>query len=197
MTRAETERQLDRVRKNQPGLVEELVPTILSVTDVQRVLQALLREKVSIRHMEAVLETLADAGRQTKDPSLLAERVRHRLGQAICQALVGDSNALQVLTLEPATEGQLLHALRSQDPSHPPMLDPLLTEQILSRLMQQAERMMKNNLLPVLLCSPDLRRHLRSLSERVLPHLRVLAMTEIPNTIELRSYAVVGATPAT
>jgi flagellar biosynthesis protein FlhA len=63
----------------------------------------------------------------------------------------------------------------------------------MGKLVQQAERMMKGNLLPVLLCAPELRRHLRVLSERVVPHLRVLAMTEVPQTIELKSYAVVGA----
>ncbi len=63
----------------------------------------------------------------------------------------------------------------------------------MARLVQQAERMMKGNLLPVLLCSPELRRHLRSLSERVLPHLRVLSMNEVPQAVELKSFAVVGA----
>ena len=196
MTRAETERLLERVRKTQASLVEELIPTVMSVSDVQRVLQGLLREKVSIRHLEAILETLADAGRQTKDAGQLVERVRQRLGAAICQALVGDGNTLQVMTLDPQVEGQLLLGLRQAEAQHGPAVDPLLAEQFLSRLVQHAEKMMKSNLLPVLLCSPELRRHMRLLSERVLPHLRVLAMTEVPNTVELRSYAVVGTAPA-
>lgn len=195
MTRAETEHLLERVRKTQPTLVEELIPTVLSVSDIQRVFQGLLREKVSIRHLEAILETLADAGRQTKDSAVLVERVRQRLGAAICQSLVGESNTLHVLTVDPGIEGKLLHGLRELDPKQGLMLDPALTEQLLGRLAQSAEKMMKSNLLPVLLCAPELRRHLRMLSERVLPHLRVLAMTEIPHTVELRSYAVVGATP--
>lgn len=192
LTRAETERLLDRVRKTQPTLVEELVPTVLSVSDVQRVLQALLREKVSIRHIEAILETLTDAGRSSKDVGHLAERLRQRLGQAICQGLLGDTNALHVLTLEPAMESQFLHSLRGADGGQSIAIDPVLAEQFMARLVQSAEKMMKSNLLPVLLCSPDLRRHLRSLSERVLPHLRVLSMNEVPHTVELRSYAVVG-----
>jgi flagellar biosynthesis protein FlhA len=194
LTRSETERLLDRVRKTQASLVEELIPTVLSVSDVQRVLQGLLREKISIRHIDAILETLADAGRQTKETGALIERVRVRLGQAICQSLAGDGNALHVLTLDPGIESQLLHGLRVTDAGQTPMLDPLLTEQFMGRLAQQAEKMMKHNLLPVLLCAPDLRRHVRLLSERGMPHLRVLSMSEIPHTIELRSYAVV--TPA-
>ncbi|HEX5682641.1 MAG TPA: flagellar biosynthesis protein FlhA [Ideonella sp.] len=193
MTRAETERLLDRIRKTQASLVEELIPTVLSVSDVQRVLQGLLREKVSIRHLDAILETLADAGRQTKDASALVERVRQRLGAAICQSLVGEGNTLHVMTLDPQIEGQLLHGLRDVSTGAAPAVDPLLAEQFVSRLVQHAEKMMKSNLLPVLLCAPDLRRHLRLLSERVLPHLRVVAMTEVPTTVELRSFAVVAA----
>ena len=192
MTRAETERLLDRVRKTQPSLVEELVPTVLAVSDVQRVLQGLLREKVSIRHLDAILETLADVGRQTKETGILVDRVRQRLGAAICQSLVGEQNALQVLTLDPLIESRLLHGLRGADNPATIGIDAQTAEQLLSRLVQMAEKMMKSNLLPVLLCAPELRRHLRMLSERVLPHLRVLAMTEIPHTIELRSFGVVN-----
>lgn len=195
LTRAETDKLLARVRKSQPTLVEELIPTVLSVSDVQRVLQNLLREKVSIRNMEAILETLSDAGRQSKDTGHLTEIVRHRLGQAICQGLLGDAQVLEVMTLDPAIESEFLQsvmAARTQDgQQHPFVLDPKLTEQFIVRLTQQAERMMKGNLLPVLLCSPELRRHIRTLSERVMPHLRVLSMAEIPRSIELKSWGVV------
>jgi flagellar biosynthesis protein FlhA len=192
LNRSETERLLARVRQQQPTLVEDIVPTVLAVSDIQRVLQGLLREKVSIRHIEAILETLADAGRASKDVGVLIERVRQRLGQAICQSLLGENKALQVLTLDPAVESQLLHGMRGSA-GHPAAVDPKLAEQLMARLVQHAERMMSHNLLPVLLCSPDLRRHLRALSERVLPHLRVLAMTEVPQNLELKSYAVVGS----
>jgi flagellar biosynthesis protein FlhA len=123
---------------------------------------------------------------------VLIERVRQRLGQAICQSLLGENKALQVLTLDPAVESQLLHGMRGSA-GHPAAVDPKLAEQLIARLVQHAERMMSHNLLPVLLCSPDLRRHLRALSERVLPHLRVLAMTEVPQNLELKSFAVVGS----
>jgi len=196
LSRAEADKLLARVRQSQPGLVEELVPTVMSVSDIQKVLQNLLREKVSIRHMEAILETLVDAGRHTKDPVALTEAVRHRLGQAICQSLMGDASALQVMTLDPAVESEFLHSVQrartGEGAAQPFVLDPKLTEQFIARLVQQAERMMKSNLLPVLLCSPELRRHVRSLSERVMPHLRVLSMTEVPQSIELKAWGVVA-----
>jgi flagellar biosynthesis protein FlhA len=192
LTRQEVDRLLARVRQTQPSLVEELIPTVLALTDVQRVLQNLLREKVSIRHIEAILETLSDAGRASKDVGYLTERVRHRLGHAICQQLLGEATALQVMTLDPAIESQFMTSVRQAEAGQPLVIDPRLAEQFMGRLVALSERMMKHNLLPVLLCAPDLRRHLRSLSERVLPHLRILSMTEVPQAIELKSYAVVG-----
>ncbi|SHN18181.1 flagellar biosynthesis protein FlhA [Duganella sacchari] len=193
LTRAETERLLLRARQSQPGLVEELIPTVLAVSDVQKVLQHLLREKVSIRHLDAILETLADAGRHNKDVLHLTELVRHRLGQAICQGLLGETTALQVMTLDPAVESQFLQSLMAlRSAGTAAMLDPRLTEQFVMRLVQHAEKMMKNNLLPVLLCAPELRRHVRTLSERVMPHLRVLSMAEVPPNIELKSFGVIS-----
>jgi len=192
LTRAETDRLLARVRESNASLVEDLIPTVLSISDVQKVMQNLLREKVSIRHIEAILEALNDAGRASKDAQYLTEAVRHRLGHAICQQLLGDATALHVMTLDPNIESQLMQNLRAADGAQSFALEPKLAEQMVARLVQQAERMMKSNLLPVLLCSPELRRHVRTLSERVMPHLRVLAMTEIPQTIELKSYSVVS-----
>jgi flagellar biosynthesis protein FlhA len=196
LTRAETDRLLARVRQTQPTLVEELIPTVLSISDVQKVLQNLLREKISIRHLEAVLETLADAGRTSKDTHYLTEKVRQRLGQAICQGLMGEAQALHVITLDPAMESQFMHGVRNvgtdAGTGAPFVLEPKVAEQFIARLVLQAERMMKSNLLPVLLCAPELRRHIRSMSERVMPHLRVLSMAEIPQTIELKAFGVVN-----
>lgn len=201
LTRAETEKLLARVRQSQPGLVEEILPTVLSLSDIQKVLQNLLREKVSIRNIDAILEALADAGRSTKDANVLTEAVRRRLGHAICQGLLGEASALHVMTLDPAIEGQFLQSMQAassmgtagQGPSSALfVLDPKLAEQFIGRLVQQAEKMMKSNLLPVLLCSPELRRHIRAMSERVVPHLRVLSMSEIPQNIELKSWGVVA-----
>jgi flagellar biosynthesis protein FlhA len=105
------------------------------------------------------------------------------------------------MTLAPEVESRFLGSVQAArvDGVHngaaapqPLVLDPKLTEQLVGKLVASAERMMKSNLLPVLLCSPELRRHIRALSERVMPHLRVLSMAEIPNNIELKSYSVVS-----
>jgi flagellar biosynthesis protein FlhA len=192
LTRTETERLLQRVRDDQPGLVEELVPTIVSLSDVQKILQNLLKEKVSIRNLEVILETLADVGRSSKDLSYLTEVVRQKLGAAICQVLLGENTSLSVLTLDPAIEQALLQSVRNAETGATLAVEPKFAEQLLARLAAQGERMMKANMLPVLLCSPDLRRHIRALSERVIPHMRILSMAEIPNSVNLKSYFTVS-----
>lgn len=192
LTRHETERMMSAVRQYQAALVDELIPVVLSLGDVQKVLQTLLREKVSIRNLEAILETLADAGKTVKDPVQLTELVRQRLGGAICHGLVSDGNALHVLTLAPDLEQSLTQGLRTGESGGMIVVDPKLTEQVMVKLAQQAERMMKSNLLPVVLCSPELRRHLRAMSERMMPHMRVLSLLEIPGSLELRSFGTVS-----
>lgn len=192
LTRAETDKLLQRVRQDQPGLVEELVPTVLSVGDVQKVLQNLLREKVSIRNLDAIIETLADSARSNKDLGYLTELVRQRLGAAICQSLLGEMQALHVITLDPTIEQNLAHSVRSSEAAGSLVVEPKFAEQLLSRLAAQGERMMKSNMLPVLLCSPEVRRHIRSLSERVLPHMRILSMAEIPNSVNLKAFGTVS-----
>lgn len=191
LTRTETDRLLQRIRDQQPGLVEELVPTIMSIGDIQKILQNLLKEKVSIRNLEVILETMVDVGRNSKDLGYLTELVRQKLGAAICQSLLGDLNTLHVLTLDPAIEQILMQSVRNADAGTNLVVEPKFAEQLLGRLASQAERMMKGNMLPVLLCSPDLRRHVRLLAERVLPHMRVLSMAEVPNSVNLKSYSTV------
>ncbi|MBW8756178.1 MAG: FHIPEP family type III secretion protein [Burkholderiales bacterium] len=188
LTRGETDKLLQRVRQAQPGLVEELVPTVLTISDVQKVLQSLLREKVSIRNIEAIIETLVDAGRSAKDAPTLTEHVRQRLGSAICRQLMGEATTLEVLTLDPALE----HSLRDATVGGTLAAEPRLAEQFLARTVSHAEQMMKKGLLPVLLCAPELRRHVRALTERAIPHMRVLGITEIPNNVPLRSFGTVA-----
>jgi flagellar biosynthesis protein FlhA len=145
-----------------------------------------------IRNLEAILETLVDVGRNSKDLHTLTEAVRQRLRNAICQALIGEVSALQVLTLDPSIEQTLLQSIRNADNASPMVVEPKFAEQLVTRIATRADRMMKANMLPVLLCSPDLRRHLRTLSERSLPHLRVLSMAEIPNSVNLKAFGAVG-----
>jgi flagellar biosynthesis protein FlhA len=192
LTRAETDRLLSRLRPTHAGLLDEVIPTVLTVGEIQKVLQNLLREKVSIRNLEAILEVLADAGRSNKDAEHLTELVRQSLGTVICQALANKAGELVVLTLDPAIEHQLASSLRAVDNRSTLVLEPRFAEQMIGRIAAQVERMMKGNVMPVLLTAPELRRHLRRVTERVLPHLSVVSMSEVPTSVSLKAYGLVS-----
>jgi flagellar biosynthesis protein FlhA len=198
LTRAETERMLARVRETLPGLVEELVPTQLAISDVQKVLQNLLREKVPVRNLQAIIEGLIDAARTSKDPGVLTELVRQRLALSICNSVSPDRKTLHVLTLDAAVEEGLLAATGVATPGResPRRVEPRTLDMALVRIAAATEKMLKSDLLPVLLCTPELRRGLRSLCERVAPHLRVISLAEIAAGYELKVFASISVTTA-
>jgi flagellar biosynthesis protein FlhA len=204
LTRAETERMLARVRELQPGMVEELVPTQLAVSDLQKVLQNLLREKVPIRNLRSIVEALFDGVRASKDPGVLTELVRQRLAVSICNNLSADRKTLHVLTLDPSIEDSLMGANTVAAPTgdaaaqQSPRPDPRLLETMLVRIASAAERMLKSNLVPVVLCAPELRRQLRALCERASPHLHVISLAEVAAGFELRAFSsiAIGNAPA-
>jgi flagellar biosynthesis protein FlhA len=191
MTRTTLAELIDKVRARNAGLVDDLVPGILSLSEIQKVLQNLLRENVSIRYIDAILEVLVDAGRINRDTDRLTEVVRQRIGPAICQALVSSSGELQVITLDSSIEQKIASSVKRTDESSQIVLDPKFAEQVLGRLAAQVEQAMKSSVMPVLLCAPELRRHLRAITERVLPHLSVISMTEVPSNVALRSVGMV------
>jgi flagellar biosynthesis protein FlhA len=192
LTRAETERLIEKVKEQDPGLVEELIPGVMSYTDVQKVLQNLLREKVSIRNMTLILEALVDYGKQTKDFDQLTELVRQKLGPLICQSLANKEGALNVLLLDPSIERTLSVSIRTEKDQSRLTIDPNISQQILTKIAASVEQMMQSNLMPVLLCAPELRRHLRHYTERVMPHLSVLSMSEVPHAINVKSFGMVS-----
>ena len=193
LTRAETERLVQRVREQQASLADELVPGVMSYTDIQKVLQQLLREQVSIRNLEAILEVLVDAGKTLKQTEDLVERVRERLGAAICQKVSNTQGELHVLTLAPELERAIVSAVRSRDGSVLLVNDVGQLDALLSSLASQAEAMMGRSLLPVLLCPSQIRRHVRQLVQRSLPHITVLGINEVPTTAVVRAVGTVAA----
>lgn len=193
LTRQETERMLARVREHNASLVDELVPAIMSYSEVQKVLQLLLREQVSVRHLEAILEVLIDAGRTLKHPEELVERVRERLGGLICQSLRDANGDLHVMTLAPELEHELLAGLRAGEMRGSLFADIGQLDGFMKSLTGQCESMMGRNLVPVLLCPAPVRRSLRQLLSRSMPYLSVLSLNEIPATLPVRSFAAIKA----
>lgn len=191
-SRSHTVTLLDGVRTRQPGLLEELVPAIMSIADIQRVLQGLLGEDVTIRNIDLITEALVDVGRTVKDPADLVELVRQRLSHSICHTLRGDGDELSVLSLHPRIEGQIAENIRRSDGRSPFVLEPRLAEQLIRKLAPLVEGMMRQSLMPVLLCGPEVRRYLKTFTRRTFPRLAVLSVNEVPPTVELKSFAVLN-----
>lgn len=190
LTRATVAGLLDEVRRRQTGLVEELIPNLLTVSDVQRVLQNLVLEGVSIANLDQIIEHLVDLARHQKDPLELTEMVRQKLSYAICHQLRGRHQDLAVLSLDPRVENQILASVRSGGQGSL-AVEPRLAEQLLRRLAPMAEAMFREGRQPVLLCVGEVRRQIRALTQRSIPKLAILSVNEIPMRINLHSFDVV------
>jgi flagellar biosynthesis protein FlhA len=177
LTRQQVKEMIDIVAQTSPKLVEELVPKVVSVGDVQRVLRQLLREHVPVRDLASILEATADAAAITKDLDAITEAVRATLGRAICRQYQNEKGELAVIGVAPGLEEKLLSSLVRTDQGAVLALDPQQAQSIASRIAKALEHALAQ---PVLLCSPTLRPHLWRLFARVLPHLGVLSHNEVP-----------------
>jgi flagellar biosynthesis protein FlhA len=187
LTRQQTKDMIDRVGETAPKLVEELVPKIVSVGDVQRVLRQLLRERVPVRDLMTILEALADAAAVSKDPDVHVESVRSALGRAVCRPYQSENGDLCVISVAPALEDLLLASLTRTDRGTVLALDPARAQALANRL---GEALTSEDLAqPVLLCSPMLRPHLWRLFSRALPHVVVLSHAEVPSQVRVVSVA--------
>jgi len=191
LTRQETKRLLDALAETQPKLVEELVPKLLSLGEVQKVLQQLLREQVSVRDLVTILETLLDAGALNKNPVLLVEAVRQALGRGLVQPLVGDDGKLTVIQLDATVEEQLAQVL---DPQVANRASNALQPSLIRRVLEGLRKLVGEPSTvpsPIVLCSSPTRFHLRRLLEPFLPRLIVLSPAEIPAAVSIQSLGVV------
>jgi flagellar biosynthesis protein FlhA len=187
LTRQQTKELIDREGESSPKLIEELVPKVASVGDVQRVLRQLLRERVAIRDLTTILEAIADASSASKDPDVIVEAVRTALGRSICRAVQNEAGELRVVSLAPAVEETIASALSRTDRGTVLAIDPSAAQRLASRL---AEVLASGDLAqPVLLCSPMLRPHLWRLFSRALPHIVVLSHAEVPPMVRVVSVA--------
>jgi flagellar biosynthesis protein FlhA len=187
LTRQETKRLIDRLSESHPKLVEELVPKLMTLGEVQKALQQLLREQVSIRDLGTILETLVETAGVSKNPVMLNEAVRHALGRALVRPLLDDHGELKVVTLDRAIEEECNRAMNAQSVSAASMaLQPSTARRVLEGLRTLfGEQVLSAP--PVLLCSSPGRFYLRRLLEPFLPKIVVLAPTEIPPLVPVQS----------
>jgi flagellar biosynthesis protein FlhA len=186
--RQEVRGMVDRVKESHPALVEELTPTLLTLGDIQKVLQNLLSEGVPIRDLVLILEALADWAGVTKDPEQLTERARAALGRTIIHSL-GLGSAVRAITLAPELEQQLLAATDRR--SGGSGMDPSLAQTLMTAVGREAEAMAANGDLPVLVCAPALRPVLRRVAMHAFPRLVVLSYAELDPKLEIEPAGVI------
>ncbi len=191
--RQETQYLLDQFKKDNPKVVEELVPNLLPLGVVVKVLGNLLRERVPIRDMRTILETLADYGAAVKDPDLLTEYVRHALARTITRQYQSPDGGLPVISLDPRLDQEFASAIQQGPQGGALAIDPLTAQKILLQIRQAAERLSMKGHTPVVLCSPIVRPHLRKLIERSFPNIAVLSSNEIIPQVRLQSLETVGS----
>lgn len=190
--REETQALLDRIKKESPKLVEDLVPTVVPVTTVQKVLQYLLEEGVAIRDMRTILETLAEWAPKTQDPIELTSRVREALGRAIVQSLAPGSGKVPVLMLDPALERILMQAVGAGG-GKPGAIEPGLADTLLRQTGAAAQRLEQRGQAPILLVPPQLRWLLARFLRRAVPNLRVIATSEMPEERSIEIVEMIGS----
>jgi flagellar biosynthesis protein FlhA len=187
LSRQQTKELLDRLAQTSPKLVEELVPKIISVGDIQRVLRQLLRERVPVRDLVTILESMADAAPTTKDPDAITEAVRAALGRTICRQYQTERGELPAISFAPALEAKLMSSIVRTEQGPVLALEPTQAQQLASRIADALAGALAQ---PVLLCTPTLRPHLWRLFARVLPHIGVLSHSEIPPQMRIATVAV-------
>ncbi|MDX6522226.1 MAG: flagellar biosynthesis protein FlhA, partial [Gaiellales bacterium] len=193
LTRQETRHLLDTLKQANAAAVEDVVPDKLGVGEVQRVLQSLLREGVSIRDLGTILEAIGDRAAFTRDPSFLAEYARQALARTITAGYLDEDKTLRAISLEPALEQEIAESVSQTADGEYLAMDPERAQALVGSLAGQVEAATAIGVRPVVLCSSRIRRHLRRLVEQSLPQLPVMSYNEILPGIRVETTGVVSA----
>ncbi|MEH7505269.1 flagellar biosynthesis protein FlhA [Neobacillus drentensis] len=192
LRREETKELIDNLKESQPNLVDELVPNLLSNGDIQKVLQNLLREQISIRDLAAIFETLADFAVYTKEPRVLTEYVRQSLTRQITEQYSEDG-IINVLTAGATLEKGISDCIQQTEAGgYFLSMDPQTSRKITEVLQEQIDRVIKAGGLPIFLTSPSIRMYLKQFVDKIMPTVPVLAYTELEPNIEIQSIGVVN-----
>ena len=190
--RQETKALVDNIKESYPALVEELLPNLLSVGDLQKVLCKLLKEKVSIRDLVTIFETLADYATYTKDPDILTEYVRQALSRQITQQIAASSDSLRVITVGPGVEKKIAESVQQTEQGSYLAMDPVSTQTLYQRVAEQLNKLAQSGQQPIILASPTIRMYLRQLLDRSMQDVPVLSYNELEPNIEIHSVGVVN-----
>ncbi len=188
--RQEVQTLVDNIKQTNPAIVEELVPKLMSIGEIQKVLANLLKENVSIRDMVTIMETLADYSPMTHDVDMLTEYVRQALGRSISQKFfIGNSN---VITIDPKVEQMIMDSIQKTEFGSYLALDPSVSNTIINNVSKNVQRLLQLGNQPIVLASPIVRLYFKRLTENVIPGLIVLSYNEIDPGVEIQSVGTVS-----
>lgn len=190
--RQEVKLIIDNIKEKYSAVVEELIPDLMTIGEIQKILQNLLREKVPIKDIVTILESLADNSRNTRDLELLTEYVRFALARTICNQIVDENKTINVITLSPNIEEIISSNIQKSVQGSFPTVDLETTTKILTSIRNTVDSVYFYNNQPVILVSPNIRSVFRKLIEMVFPHIMVISLNEVPNDVQINSEGVVS-----
>jgi len=191
--RQEVQTIIDSVKETNPVIVEELIPKLMSIGEVQKVLGNLLREEICIRDMVTILETLADYATHTRDADVLTEYVRQALSRSISQKYIDKNTSNGVITIDPALEQELAAAVQKSDFGSYIAIAPERMETLINNLSKQVKNVLATGEQPIILTSPGLRPYFKRMVEGVIPSLVVLSYNEIDSDADIKSIGMLTA----
>ena len=194
--RQEVQQLLDSLRESHPKVVEELIPNILSVGNVGKVLQNLLREQIPIRDLLTIMETLADWAPMVKDVDYLTEYVRQALSRTITKMYQGSSGSIPLLTLDQRIENMISASIQRSEEASSLAMEPRLAQRMMENIARYMEKFSEVRSQPIILCSAHIRSHLKRLIDRFIPNIVVLSHGDILNTVKIQSLGTVVMTDA-
>ncbi len=190
--RQEVQALVDTIKKTHPAVVKELVPDLLSLGEIQKVLQNMVRERVSVRDLVTILETVADNVHMSKDPEVLTECVRVALSRVICKEYMNNEGVINVITLDPQIEQLIAQSIQRTEMGSFLALDPNMGQEVLMSIGQEVGKLQERGLQPIILCAPQIRPALKRLTDRCFPNLVVLSWNEIAPKVNVNSVGMVS-----
>ncbi len=190
--RQEVQLIVENTKEKYSAVVDELIPDLMTIGELQKILQNLLKEKVPIKDMVTIMESLADNSRLTKDLELLTEYVRFSLARTICNQIIDEERAITVVTLSSQIEEIIAANTQKSIQGSFPAVDPDTTTRIFNCIRDTLDRVYFYNNQPIILVSPNIRPVFRKLIEMVFPHVMVISLNEIPNDVEIRTEGVIS-----
>ena len=191
LSRQDVQNLLDNLKQTHPTVVTELIPGQLNVGQVQRILQNLLAEGISIRNLAGILEKVSDYATVTKNPDELSEHARRALGTQIVKPYQGDNGSLQAITLDPRLEQQIAQGVKQTPTEISLMMEPKLARHVVDTLSQKIQHLLTSGQAPVIMCAPQIRLAFRRFFETTFADLTVLSYAEVPSRVQIQNAGIV------